>query len=64
MNEKYLFYYKLDLYINDLYFKDFTVYFSFWISTVHQSLKIGATAAAWPQAFPCKKCKHTHFLNH
>ena len=36
----------VDLYFNDLYFNGFTVHFSFWIGTVHDSLKIGATTAA------------------
>ena len=38
--ENYLFYYKLDLRFNDLNFIDFTLHFSFYISTVTQSRKL------------------------
>ena len=62
--EKYLFYSKLDLYFNELYFSDFALNFSFWISTVNRNCQIGATAAAWPEVFLCKNRKRRDFLNH
>ena len=45
------FYDKLDFNSNDLRFKYFKLYFSFWICTVKRSRKIGATTAAYPQIF-------------
>ena len=39
------FYYKVDLYSDDLCFDDFNLYFSFWDCTVNRSRKTGATTA-------------------
>ena len=44
---KYCFYYKVDLYFSDLCFDGFNLYFSFLVSTVNLSRKIGATTAVW-----------------
>ena len=61
--EKYLFYYKLDLYFNHFYFDDLILYFDFWISTVNRFRKIGTTTATWPQICFFKNRRLTHFLN-
>lgn len=55
-----MFYHKLGLYFNDLYF---TLYSGFRISTGSRSRKIGAITAAWLQSFLRKDCKRPHFLN-
>ena len=47
-NEEYFFYLKLDLYFNDLHLHDFSLNFSFWISTVNRSRKSGTITAIYP----------------
>ena len=61
--DKYLFYYKMDLYFNDLDLNDFILNFSVWIYTFSLSHKMGATTVAWSQIFLYENCKHTDFLN-
>ena len=60
---KYLLYCKLDLYFGDLYFKDFTLFFSFWVCAVSRSCGIGAAAVMSRWLFIDWGRRHTRLLS-